>query len=162
MDLEIAEEVEDFVLILGRWAKKFGLYSLKPGVQTRDTLLEPFCGPIESAMHLRWPRAQKDMGKQLVAELCLRIHTLLVPSNEGFFVTAGGYVGLGAKGAVHKGDKLCIVPGCKVPLVVRKVGSGYKVRGDCYVFGMMKGEVMRQVRDGKVREYVLHKWLNMK
>jgi len=50
---------------------------------------------------------------------------------------------------VGNGDKLCIVPGCRLPLVVRKVGTSYKIRGDCYVFGTMKGEVMQQVRDGK-------------
>jgi len=139
--LAVSEEAEDFALTLGRWAKKFGLYPLKSGVQTRDSLLEPFCGPEGSASHLRWPRLQKDMGRRMMSESYIKMHTAF--TNVGFFVTERGYVGLGAKSAARSGDKVCIVPGCKVSLVVRKVTSAYQVRGDCYVFGMMMGEVMQ-------------------
>jgi len=84
----------------------------------------------------------------MMSESYIKMHTAF--TNVGFFVTERGYVGLGAKRAVRSGDKVCIVPGCKVPLVVRKFTSAYQVRGDCYVFGMMKGEVIQQVRDGKM------------
>ncbi|PVH77589.1 hypothetical protein DL98DRAFT_400663, partial [Cadophora sp. DSE1049] len=66
-----------------------------------------------------------------------------------FFTTEGGYMGLGPQ-AVRSGDRLCSVPGCKYPLVVRPSsndsGDGkehFQVVGACYVYGMMHGEVAR-------------------
>ncbi|KAI1736457.1 hypothetical protein F4680DRAFT_432206 [Xylaria scruposa] len=46
----------------------------------------------------------------------------------------------------QKGDFVCILFGCSVPLVLRQIGSGdggqYTLIGECYVHGKMDGEAM--------------------
>jgi hypothetical protein len=48
---------------------------------------------------------------------------------------------------VREGDMVCIIFGCSVPVVLRKVSTGggnahYEVIGECYVHGMMDGEAL--------------------
>lgn len=48
---------------------------------------------------------------------------------------------------VREGDLVCIIFGCSVPVVLRKVSTGgghahYEVIGECYVHGMMDGEAL--------------------
>jgi hypothetical protein len=41
------------------------------------------------------------------------------------------------------GDLLCILYGCSVPVVLRKLAHGqYQFIGECYVHGMMDGEAL--------------------
>ncbi|KAL4941899.1 hypothetical protein BDV06DRAFT_212249 [Aspergillus oleicola] len=54
-----------------------------------------------------------------------------------------------------KGDKICIVSGCSVPIVLLKSsgqgqGSYYKMIGECYVHGMMDGEASRYKKTRKI------------
>ncbi|KAK7433354.1 hypothetical protein QQZ08_000294 [Neonectria magnoliae] len=56
------------------------------------------------------------------------------------FVRLGkSYIGLGPK-KTRVGDKVVLLEGRKVPLVIRAVGKRWRVVGDCYVHGVMKGE----------------------
>jgi hypothetical protein len=48
---------------------------------------------------------------------------------------------------VREGDMVCIIFGCSVPVVLRKVSTGsgnahFEVIGECYVHGMMDGEAL--------------------
>lgn len=54
------------------------------------------------------------------------------------FRTRDGWIGLGA-GAVQAGDKIAILQGASVPVVVRP-SSDWVVVGDCYVHGVMEGQ----------------------
>lgn len=56
--------------------------------------------------------------------------------NRSFFITAGGRVGVGPK-TMETGDRVCLVPGAAVPLVLRKSGICWRFVGDAYVHGMM-------------------------
>jgi hypothetical protein len=60
------------------------------------------------------------------------------PSNEN-----GSYreFALGHPG-VLTGDKLCLVLGCPIPLLLRKAGNGYTVVGSSYAQGYMEGDAM--------------------
>lgn len=40
------------------------------------------------------------------------------------------------------GDAICILYGCSVPVVLRRVGSYHKVVGECFVYGIMDGEAV--------------------
>ena len=40
------------------------------------------------------------------------------------------------------GDKLCVIYGLPVPFVIRPDGDEYLLVGECYVQGVMDGEVM--------------------
>jgi hypothetical protein len=53
--------------------------------------------------------------------------------------TQRGHIGLAPVG-VHVGNIICILAGCRVPLVLRRGLSGYKLVGECYILGIMAGE----------------------
>ena len=64
-------------------------------------------------------------------------------------------LGLAPDGA-QEGDLICIIFGCSVPVVLRKIVSDemtgehyYELVGDCYIHGMMDGEAskMQQARN---------------
>ena len=58
------------------------------------------------------------------------------------FTTSGGYLGIGSS-TIEPGDKVVILLGCKVPVVLRPLDQGgYKLIGESYVDGMMYGEMM--------------------
>ena len=66
-----------------------------------------------------------------------------------FFVSSRGYMGLGPP-RVEVGDVVCVVPGLSVPVIMRKIDGYYKHQGECYVHGIMDGEVMESLDKGTV------------
>ena len=48
-----------------------------------------------------------------------------------FFVTQGGRMGL-APHATHMYDRICVLPGFEVPLVLRPEANEYRIVGECY------------------------------
>ena len=61
---------------------------------------------------------------------------------RSFIATRDGNIGLAPR-ATKASDRVCILPGCGTPLVVRPTGSDstqYQVVGPCYIDGMMTGE----------------------
>ncbi|KAF7536302.1 hypothetical protein G7054_g4638 [Neopestalotiopsis clavispora] len=60
-------------------------------------------------------------------------------------VTAGGLIGMAPPHA-RKGDIVCVLLGCSVPVVLREVRTDphlvYTFVGECYVHGIMDGEIM--------------------
>ena len=60
------------------------------------------------------------------------------------FRTKKGYFGMGAPG-LREGDSVCIVAGCRVPVVLRRRGGGnfYELVGGAYVHGFMDGEAVK-------------------
>ncbi|KAL9943215.1 hypothetical protein D7B24_002947 [Verticillium nonalfalfae] len=80
--------------------------------------------------------------------------TQLIATCKGrsFFTTQEGYIGLGPK-YTKPGDKVYVVLGCDVPLILRDRHSGgdranlpgepeFEVVGDSYVHGLMSGEAL--------------------
>lgn len=60
--------------------------------------------------------------------------------------TEKGYLGMVSKGA-QKGDLVCVLFGCNVPVVLRKQDErdrAYAFVGECYLHGFMNGEIMNQ------------------
>jgi hypothetical protein len=66
------------------------------------------------------------------------------------FSTKRGYMGLAPLRA-QKGDLVCIVHGCDVPLIIRRQEDRYVVIGDTYIYGMMNEEVIQDAQDGKLQ-----------
>ncbi len=56
--------------------------------------------------------------------------------NRSLFFTADGRVGLGPR-KLRNGDKVCIIPGSAVPLILRKDRAFWDLVGDAYVHGLM-------------------------
>jgi hypothetical protein len=65
--------------------------------------------------------------------------------------TAGGYLGMVPKRA-QAGDQIFVLLGCDVPLLLRPSPGDdgtYRLIGDCYVPGIMKGEAMEWLGSGR-------------
>jgi hypothetical protein len=69
--------------------------------------------------------------------------------NRCLFETDTGYVGLGPQ-AMEVGDTVAILYGLKFPLVLQVIGDTFGLIGDCYVQGIMNGELVQANEDGEV------------
>lgn len=67
-----------------------------------------------------------------------------------FRVSTDGYFGIVLKGT-EKGDWICVLSENHAPFVLRKVGNGYTLIGDCYVHGLMEGEAIKMVEEGQLK-----------
>ena len=60
-----------------------------------------------------------------------------------FGVTSKGYMGLFPQ-TTHIGDEICVISGGHIPFVVcRQSGDDFQLVGECYVHGIMNGEVLQ-------------------
>jgi len=64
------------------------------------------------------------------------------------FLSQRGYIGL-CPAEAREDDMLCILLGVRVPLVLRKQSEHYVIIGDCYIDGVMDGELIPEVEAGK-------------
>lgn len=64
------------------------------------------------------------------------------------FHTKNGYLRVGPIGC-QVGDRVCVVFGCNIPVILRPVDNHYCHAGPCYVVGLMEGEVMLGLEMGK-------------
>ncbi|OTA64865.1 HET-domain-containing protein [Hypoxylon sp. EC38] len=72
--------------------------------------------------------------------------------NRRFFRTKTGWYGLAHK-LIREGDVCCVFEGVRVPFVLRPVdGEGYKLVGDAYVHGVMRGEAVTMMKNGSFVE----------
>lgn len=68
---------------------------------------------------------------------------MYITGSRRLFVTEKGYVGLGAT-SVQPGDKVFVFPGGLLPFVLRtSTESYYRLVGEAYVHGIMKGEALK-------------------
>ncbi|KAI1455893.1 HET-domain-containing protein [Annulohypoxylon moriforme] len=74
--------------------------------------------------------------------LDFRRHLSSLADRRGFR-TDKGYIGLGSALA-EAGDKIVVVKGAKVPLILRAAGSHWTLQGDCFVKGIMQGEAYHE------------------
>ncbi|KAH0538457.1 hypothetical protein FGG08_004955 [Glutinoglossum americanum] len=65
-----------------------------------------------------------------------------------FITTSQGYLGSTSM-PVRSGDLIYIVPGCSFPVLLRPKAECFEVIGECYVEGMMSGEALQWVEEGK-------------
>ncbi|KAM5342020.1 hypothetical protein ACJ41O_015051 [Fusarium nematophilum] len=63
------------------------------------------------------------------------------------FMTSKGYIGWGHKG-LQDGDLVCVLFGCEMPVVLRKVDSHYLHIGPCFALGLMRGEAVSWAKAG--------------
>ena len=70
---------------------------------------------------------------QAMAEAC---------KGRRFFITGKDcWMGV-APDITQPGDKICIIPGTCAPYMIRPAGEHYQLIGECYVAGIMDGEIM--------------------
>jgi len=82
---------------------------------------------------------------------CMRL-ALLSLDGRVLITTGTGYLGL-APVATRPGDVIAILLGCNCPVVLRPCNDTlYRVIGECYIHGLMDGEILDQQRDGHISE----------
>ncbi|RDW59544.1 hypothetical protein BP6252_12631 [Coleophoma cylindrospora] len=69
-----------------------------------------------------------------------------------FFVTSNGYIGYGPE--CQPDDIVSVVFGCSVPLILRPQQKGYIILGQCFVLGVMNGELLEDYGDKKGSEKI--------
>lgn len=99
----------------------------------------------------KWPRELMPMpfaeNEKLGREAALWAMRLL--AWRRLATTDKGYLGL-MPAATVAGDCIAIVPQCAVPLVLRRENETFRVIGECYVHGLVPGEVLALVKRGDV------------
>lgn len=73
-------------------------------------------------------------------------------------ITKRGYIGL-APSTAKKDDRVSILFGSEVPIILRKRHSGgFEVVGETYIHGIMEGEVVEEWKNGLVEagKIILH------
>lgn len=95
---------------------------------------------LDNAWHETDPDIDIERGRKW------RYHTSNVLKLRHFIITQKGYIGL-SQCSVLKGDKICVLFGCSVPIVLRKINNRHYFVGDCYVHGWMNGEMIETVQD---------------
>ena len=87
-------------------------------------------------------RPQEPVPRRIVKqdEKFLRLHMYHM-AGRPFFVTRRGVLGMGGP-EFHAGDAVYVVAGSPVPFVIRAENGRFRLVGDCYVHGIMDGEVL--------------------
>jgi hypothetical protein len=81
-----------------------------------------------------------SISLSMVKEFLQRVQEVVW--NRQLIKTKRGYLGL-APEAAEKGDLVCILYGCNVPVVIREMEGGtHELVGECYVHGMMDGAAL--------------------
>jgi hypothetical protein len=95
---------------------------------------------------------------ELLGQIASDMHlTVLALTGRRLITTSGGYLGMAPEEAL-KDDVIAILYGCNFPVVLRSDGDRYYVIGECYVNGVMDGELMQSKDCGEYweREITLH------
>ncbi|KAF7537874.1 hypothetical protein G7054_g3391 [Neopestalotiopsis clavispora] len=92
------------------------------------------------------PANMNTIGAQYSATVLTGLAAAI--KDRKIFHTKNGYVGIGLESA-SVGDQLCVAFGCNLPILLRPEGSHYQHVGTSYVVGLMEGEAMTDLRNGK-------------
>lgn len=83
-------------------------------------------------------QVQDGSGKRLYR----RLEDTVVTMARRLMVSERGHIGMAASRA-RRGDLICVLYGCSIPVLLRKVENGrYEFIGECYLDGFMDGEAL--------------------
>lgn len=105
---------------------------------------------LEIPVDDRWRKAKRVSDTITRAVIGRQFFT----PEQGFFTTKEGRVGLGPVG-VKTDDKVVVLKGCHVPLIIRAGQDHWDVIGEAYVSGMMFGEVIQGVGIGRYKAVMI-------
>ena len=67
-----------------------------------------------------------------------------------------GYIGMAPHDA-RKGDIVCLLLGCSIPVVLReRIEGGFRLVGEACVHGIMKGEAMTKDNEERLQDFCIH------
>ncbi|KAI8961900.1 HET-domain-containing protein [Daldinia sp. FL1419] len=81
-----------------------------------------------------------DRTDQMTLDFRIPLSSL---ADRRVFRTDKGYIGLGSALA-EVDDEVAVVSGGRVPLILRKKGSQWTLKGDCFLRGIMRGDAYRK------------------
>ena len=128
-----------------------------PEALPEDDIFERYRDPEGSNFRLQWlPCKVSYPGLTHLTALYEELVTSFL-ERRTLFTLEDGYFGIGPPGTM-KGDRLYILLGCELPLLIRPQDQHHVLVGSCYVYGAMRGEFMDDVDTGKrrVETVVLH------
>lgn len=102
------------------------------GVPLRDY----FSSEKEGAVWASWPTCEEEVNHMVMMVFC-----------QCLFETEGGLMGSATRRA-RPGDRIAVIFGCDMPLVLRPKDDKYEIIGGCFVDGLMNGEVSAAVKRG--------------
>ncbi|CAH0022339.1 unnamed protein product [Clonostachys rhizophaga] len=114
----------------------------------RESRLDPTeCGADKGEDNVFHSLRRKDSQWQDPSDQGLKYRDLVLKAQNlyrAFFMTEKGYIGMSAQG-FRLNDLVTFLPGARVPFLLRrkKECSTYSLVGDCYIHGMMNGEILR-------------------
>lgn len=93
--------------------------------------------------------SEKDDGVGCLAETIIEFIQAMscATAYRRFFVSKRGHMGIGPE-LSRIDDMICVLPGCQVPVLIRKHEGYHVFVGECFVWGLMDGEAMGKERDG--------------
>lgn len=125
--------------------------SARFGITSHTILVEKFLGSMELAAHLL---ESGELPGDFVEASTLNAHVQKLTSNwlslvmnYVAFWTCDGYLGWGPPGMTGT-DHVCVIIGCDVPVVLRRVDDHYIHIGPCWVLGLMNGEALENESNG--------------
>ena len=90
-------------------------------------------------------RPEDEPTRENAQDMLISVLALI---NRRMISTIGGYLGL-APEEVQENDVISIFCGCNFPVVLRPCGDNYLLIGECYVDGIMDGEVVQAKEQGE-------------
>ena len=121
-----------------------------------QAILAPLLGSDGCPPQIMWP-GPKEWGREMPLRMDFYEQIVYNIFGRSFFWTEKGYMGIGPA-LLGKGDVVCVLLGCNVPFVLREVEGHHILVGHCFVLGLMDGEAMEAVEDGKatIQEFEIH------
>jgi hypothetical protein len=106
--------------------------------QTTGVMSIPYTEDILNILEAHARTGNRDGFKDLIGINCRSVM---------FFSIAHKWYGT-ASSAIEPGDVVTVLFGSRVPFILRKHGSGYRIVSTCYVQDLMDGEVMDMLKNG--------------
>jgi hypothetical protein len=75
----------------------------------------------------------------------------LLCTGRRYIITKKGYLDLG-QGCADIGDKICVLFGGNTPYLLRQDSGHHRMIGECYVHGIMQGEVIEEWEAGRLTQ----------
>jgi len=125
------------------WARQFRYALATSNAVDIETL--PSALGVSSRLTHRSLDTLEDIIKTLNSAI-----VMLMNGEGAVFVTEKGYIGEGTNRS-RPGDIICVLLGCNYPVILRPVAGHYEFIGAVYVHGIMHGEVIRAMEEGKVQ-----------
>jgi hypothetical protein len=118
----------------------------------------PLDGMLHDALR-RWQNKVREQDRTvMVNQACHDLDAATCWFNgRRFFLSSSGQMGV-APHIAEVGDIICILFGSPCPVILRPHDGYHTVIGDAYVYGLMYGEAMEGLSDGKytTQEFELH------